>query len=425
MDNALKKLNRGKKVAFIATIITLFLAALKGLIGYLFNSQILIADAFHSGADTIAIFASAFGLWLASRKKSNRFPYGLYKAETLGTLLVGGFIAWAGIELLSEGYEKLFIVAKVREFPYFPMGVTLLSVIAAFFIAKKEKSVGEEIYSQSLIANGKESFLDIFSSIIVLVGILLAYLKIPFIEGSIIILMSLLILKLGMENIWRSLLILMDANLDRELQAQVEQLTQNVYGVEQINDVKIREAGPFRMVELTFTTNPSLTVFRAHELADAVENKVISECEHIESVFVHVEPSAQKVISAIFPIEKIDGLKSIVSEHFGRAPYFIVLKIKEDKIEIEDFYLNEFLQKSRHIGLNVVKILADYGLDMLFTTQIGEISFYMLKDKFIDIYKIPKQNLTVMEVVEQYRKNQLQRITSPTHSIDESVVEKQ
>ena len=164
MDNTLKTLNRGKKVAFIATIITLFLAALKGLIGYLFNSQILIADAFHSSADTIAIFASAFGLWLASQKKSNRFPYGLYKAETLGTLLVGGFITWAGIELLSEGYEKLFTIAQVKEFPYFPIGVTLLSVIAAFFIAKKEKSVGEEIHSQSLIANGKESFLDIFSS---------------------------------------------------------------------------------------------------------------------------------------------------------------------------------------------------------------------------------------------------------------------
>lgn len=425
MKNSLKKLNRGKKIAFIATISTLLLAAMKGLVGYLFDSKLLIADAFHSSADTVAIFASGFGLWLAARKKSNRFPYGLYKAETLGTFLVGGFIVWAGVEFLVDGYKKLLTTEEVIKFPYLPIGVALLSVIAAFFIAKKEKSVGEEIGSQSLIANGKESFLDIISSLVVLLGLVLAYLKIPFIEGSIIIFISLLILKLGIENIWRSVLTLMDANLDREVQAKIEEITQNVYGVEQINDIKIRESGPFKMVEVVFTTNPLLPVFRAHELADEVESKIIRECENIESVFVHVEPSKRKVISAICPVEDIHGLQSTVSKHFGRAPYFIFLKIEKDKVEIEDFYLNEFLQKSRYIGLNVVKILADYGIDILFTPQIGEISFYMLKDKFIDIYKVTEPKLTVADVLDRYRRNQLQRIISPTRTIDESEIEKE
>ena len=189
------KLKKGQHLALIATIVTLLLSALKGLIGYFFNSKVLVADAFHSGADTVAIFASAFGLWLASRKKSDRFPYGLYKAETLGTLIIGGFIAWAGVELLIDGYDKLFVVPAFQEFPYLPIGVTLLSIIIAYVIAKKEKAVGKEIHSQSLIANAKESFLDIWSSTVVLMGILFAYLKIPFVEGSIIILISMLILK--------------------------------------------------------------------------------------------------------------------------------------------------------------------------------------------------------------------------------------
>jgi len=423
MHDTKKTLDKGKRLAFIVTIITLALSVLKGVIGYLFNSKILVADAFHSGADAIAIFASAFGLWLASREKSERFPYGLYKAETLGTLVVGGFIAWAGVELLIDGYHKLFAIVKIQNFPYLPVAVTLLSIVVAFFIARKEKAVGEQIHSQSLLANAKESFLDIISSVVVLAGILLAYLKIPYIEGVIIILISLLILRLGVENVWRSLLILMDANLDRELQHKIEEMTQDIYGVKEVYDVKIREAGPFRMVELKFTTNPSLTIFKAHELADEVEKKITASFDHIESVFVHVEPTTQKLISAIIPVQEVNGLDSKIFEHFGRAPYFVILKIENIHVEIEDFYLNEFLDKTKHIGLNVVKVIVNYGIDMLFTNRIGEISLYMLKDNFIDIYLVKDENLTVREVIDLYKQNQLARITTPTHTVDEAVVD--
>ena len=416
-------LKKGQRIALIATFVTLILSALKGMVGYQFNSKILIADAFHSGADTIAIFASGFGLWLASRKKSDRFPYGLYKAETLGTLIIGGFIAWAGLELLIEGSNKLFFIAEFQEFPYLPIGVTILSIIIAFVIAKKEKAVGEEIHSQSLIANAKESFLDIISSIVVLAGILLAYLKIPYIEGIIIILISLLILKLGLENIWNSLLILMDANLDSELQGRIENLVRNIYGVQEVHDVNIRQTGPFRMVELIFTANPSLTLYKVHELADEVERKIITEYEHVETVFVHVEPSTQELITAIIPVEDINGLDSKVHGHFGRAPYFVILKIENNNVDIEDFYLNEFLGKEKHIGIRVVKVIVNYGIDMLYTNKVGEISFYTLKDSFIDIYQIKDENVTVREVINLYKQNQMARITAPTHTVDEAVVD--
>ena len=109
MNNPIVQLKKGHKVAFYATVVTLLLTVLKGIIGYFFHSDVLIADAFHSGADTIAVFASAFGLWLASKGKSKRFPYGLFKAETFITMFIGCFICLVGIELLLEGYQKIFL----------------------------------------------------------------------------------------------------------------------------------------------------------------------------------------------------------------------------------------------------------------------------------------------------------------------------
>lgn len=415
----LKDLKQGQRVAFLATLVTLLLAGIKAVVGHLFDSKILIADALHSGADLLAIFASGFGLWMASKKKTRRFPYGLYRVETLASLIIGVLIVWAGIEILQEGYNKLFYITHYENLPVLPAVVSIISIIAAYYIARKEKYIGEHINSQSLIANAKESFLDIITSFVVLTGILLAYAEIPYMEGAIIILISLLILKLGLENIWISILILIDANLDPELQADIEKEINEIYGVRGESVVNIRQAGPFKMVECKIATSPTLPLYRAHELADKAEDLIIRDYEHIESVFIHVEPSKKKVVSVIIPVSEINGLDSRVFGHFGRAPYYIILKLENSNIEIEDFYYNEFLDEKKHIGIKVIKAVINHKLDMLFTLRIGEISFYMLKDNFIDIYKI-EEGLAVKEVIDQYLSGEVKQITAPTHPVEES-----
>jgi len=136
----------------------------------------------------------------------------------------------------------------------------------------------------------------------------------------------------------------------------------------------------------------------------------------------------------------LSGLDSIVEGHFGRAPYFVILKIngKNKEIEdfyyneylkilkingknkeIEDFYYNEYLNEKKHVGVKVIKAVIRYKLDILFTSQIGEISFYMLKDSFVDIYKI-EEGLSVNEVMEGYFNNKFEKILKPTHSLEES-----
>ncbi|MFH2068318.1 MAG: cation diffusion facilitator family transporter [Candidatus Omnitrophota bacterium] len=412
-------LKQGQKIAFIATFATIFLALIKAAVGYLFDLKILIADAFHSGADVLAIFASGFGLWLASKKKSKTFPYGLYKAETLGSLIIGILIVWAGIQIFKDGYQRFFRPLSIREISIFPVGASIISIIAAYFIAKKEKAVGRAIGSQSLLANASESFLDIYTSIVVLLGIVLVYAKIPYVEGFVIILISILIFKLGLTNARTAFLVLMDANLDPELQNEIEKKVNEIYGVKGVSEVKIRQAGPFKMVECKIKTSPALPLYRAHELADKTEDFIVKNYEHIESVFIHVEPSKEKAVSAVIPVKNIDGLNSKVYGHFGRAPYYLILRLKNDEPEIEDFYYNEFLKETKHIGIKVIKTVVKYKLDLLFTSRIGELSFYMLKDNFVDIYKIDEDS-TVKEVIEKYRDNKLEQIIAPTHSLDES-----
>jgi cation diffusion facilitator family transporter len=413
-------LMRGRKVALAATLATLFLAVIKLVTGYLFDSRILIVDAFHSGIDVLAIFASWFGLWLASRKKSKRFPYGLFKAETFVTLVIGAFITWAGIENLIEGYGKFFRVAPPHKFPLLPVLVSAVSLLMAYFIARKEKEIGTAINSQALLVNANESFLDIGSSLAVMMGIVLTYARVPYVEGSVIILIALLIIKLGTKNVWSSVLVLMDASLDPGLQKEMEEMVHKVNGVRDVYEIRIRQSGPFKMVECEIATNPSIPVYQAHDLADRIENLIKDSYKQIDSVFVHIEPSKKNVLSAIIPVAEVNGLNSRVHGHFGRAPYFIILRLDGDNVEIEDFYYNEFIKEKDgiHVGIKVIKAVIKHNLDIVFTSKIGEIAFYMLKDNFVDIYKA-EEGSTVCQIIEKYRNNQIDKITEP-HSAEES-----
>ena len=168
------------------------------------------------------------------------------------------------------------------------------------------------------------------------------------------------------------------------------------------------------------------SVYKAHELADKIEDLIASNYKQIESVFVHVEPVKQDTLSVIIPVKEINGLDSTIHGHFGRAPYFIILKL-DDKggAEIDDFYYNEFLgEKDRiHIGVKVIKAVIKHNLDIVFTPKIGEIAFYMLKDNFIDIYRADA-GATAREIIKQYQNGEINPITAP-HPAEESEIERQ
>jgi len=417
-------LQRGQRVALAASLATLLLAVLKALVGWYSQAPVLVADAFHSGADLLAIFASYFGLWLAGKSKSDRFPYGLYKAETLVTLLVGGLIVWAGVELLGESWHKLWAPAEVVNFPLLPLLTSALSVVASLFIALKERQVGLAINSQSLLANAGESFLDVITSTVVLAGLLLGYWRLPYVEGAIILLIALLVIKLGGSSCWTAFLLLLDANLDPQLSRDLERQVDAIYGVKGESEVRLRQAGPFHMVECVIFTHPALPLYRAHELADRAEQAIAAHCPHVESVFVHVEPLRDELRLAIVPVAEINGLQSRVYGHFGRAPYFMLLQLSDQDVEVVDFYFNEFLDQPKFIGLKVIKAVVAYRIDLLFTPRIGEISFYMLRDNFVDIYAAA-EGQTAQQVIDGFRAGDLQLITEPTHSIDQSLVETQ
>jgi len=413
IEEKINKLKKGEKTAGIATLTIALLTLVEAVVGFLSGATILIADALHNAVDSITNFASFFGLKISQRKPTEKFPYGYYKAENLAALFVSVFIIYAAIELLIEGYSKIFTLTEIT-MPLQAIVVALVSLIVSYFLSRYMKKVGEEINSQLLIANSREKLMDVFSSIIVLIGILTTLYRIPYVEGLLTSVFSLVILKSGIFIVKDSIFALMDVSPGKDIEKRIRKIISSIVGVEEFKDLKLRRSGPFIFGEVTVKIRKHINVKRAHEIADIIENKIKGEIEDIDSFTIHVEPYESEEMKLAIPVEANKGLNSEISEHFGRANYFIFVTVNKKEGKIGSFYIknNPYKEKSAKAGYFVANFMIKEKIDVLITKEIGGISFHTLRDNLVDVYKIKGKN--IKEVVNNFIKDKLELLTEPT-----------
>ncbi|MFP4046049.1 MAG: cation diffusion facilitator family transporter [Candidatus Aenigmatarchaeota archaeon] len=410
-------LRKREKAALVTTLATIVLAAGKGIIGYMTGSLVLITDSLHSTVDIFPIFAAWFGLKISQREADERFPYGYYKAESIASFLVSLFILYVAIDFGREGYAKLFEVSQLS-YPLAAGAAALSSVIISGYIARYQMKVGKKTSSQSLVANAKESFADVLSSVVVLIAIILSYYKVPYVEGAVTIFIALLVLKIGLETLKDSVYGLMDISPSKEIEKKVISTIGDVAGVEGFADLKLRRSGPFIFGEVTVMIRKYVDVERAHEIAESLEERVKDKISRLDSFSIHIEPYQTDKLRLVIPVEDSNGEESKVSEHFGRAPYHTLVYLDKKKEEIKELELreNEFKDREVRAGLNLIRELVKEKIDVVVTEEMGEISFHSLRDNLVEIYR--SRGETVKEIVDNFSKEELQRLDKPTREKD-------
>lgn len=406
-----EKLKRGERVTKQAALLTIILAAAKAIIGVLSGSIVLISDAVHSISDLISVFASWFGLKIAQRKPDERFPYGYYKAENLATAAISVFILFAFWEIFTEGLSRLQTLSSIRV-PFLALGISLVDALALFLFGRYEIKIGKKINSRSLITIGEENKTHLFSSLAVFFGILSAYYRVSYVEGVVTIAIAFLILKIGLIAAKDSVLALMDVSPSKEIEEEVVRAIESVPGIEEFFELRLRKAGPFIFGETKVGVRKFIDVQRAHEIADNVEKEIKKKVSQIDSFTVHVEPFKSDFHHLVIPVGEKKELDSPVFAQFGRAPYFLFVNLKGKRVKGYYFLENPYKNKPVRAGLATSKLIAKQKSDLLITREIGEISFYALRDNLIDVYQT--QAKTAKGVIDQFVKGELSQLKRAT-----------
>jgi len=402
---------QGKKTTLVAGAGTLFFALSKGLIGFFSGSVVLMGDAIHSAADSVSTFLAWFGLKIAQKDPTEQFPYGFYKAENITSLLISFLIFFAGYDIAKESINN-FTAEPQLNLPVLAISIAILDGIVMFLIGSYEMRSGQKINSQSLIADGKESRLHLLSSSVVVIGLVAALLNIPYLEGIAGIIIALFIFDAGWDALKDSVFALMDRSPSEEIEEEIKEVLNKVSGIQNFSNLKLRKSGPFVFGEVEAKVRKSVNIKRAHEISTSIEGKIKEKTSMVDSFSVKFTPFETEKKRICMPIEEDKGLRSKISNHFGRAKYFLFVDL--DQGEIKNFHVKEnpYREKEKRAGLSASKFVMEEKIEAIATREMGPISFHTLRDNVVDIYRADKDY--VEEVLSEFSQNGLNFLKRPT-----------
>ena len=251
----------------LSALLNLALAAGKTLFGITAQSGALVADGIHSLTDFFASAALYAGLWIAGRRHPS-FHYGLYKAETVATLVVSGGILMAAYEIARRavvGGEAAPDVGVAL-----PVAAVTLAVSVAFGLYQLHG--GRRLASPALEADGRDYLADSLSSTVVFLSLLGAAYGLDLDRwGAAVV--ALFVFKSGGELLFNSLRDLMDGAIDRETERRIIAMVENHPRVGRVKRCLSRKAGGRFIVDLdVLMQTPSHRV--ADQVADRLEEEI-------------------------------------------------------------------------------------------------------------------------------------------------------
>jgi len=223
-----------------------------------------------------------------------------------------------------------------------------------------------------------------------------------------------LILRIGLTTAKNSAFALMDVSPGKKIEQGVVKAIESVAGIEEFYDLRLRQSGPFVLGETKIGIRKSIDVEKAHEIADRVENEVKKNVFQIESFMVHVEPFKNDWRHLVFPVSEKQELNSKISDNFSRALYFLFVNFKKDKLKGFYFLKNPYKGKKVKTGLAVAKLVIKQKSDILITKEIGEITYFALKDNMFDIFQ--SKDIIVKKAINNFLGGNLRELKKATKS---------
>ena len=284
------------QAAFLSVIAAVILTTLKLIVGLWTNSLGILSEALHSALDLAAALMTFMAIRISARPADSDHTYGHGKVENLSalfeTLLLLGTCVW----IVHEAVSRLMTSEAVHVKPdVWAFSVMFISVIVDIGRSKSLRRAAIKYKSQALEADALHFSTDIWSSLVVILGLCgvlaaeklgLGWLKNADAVAALGVALIVIIVSFKLGK--RAVDDLLDT-VPEHLQEDIQRAVAAVTGVEEVRQVRLRKSGPEMFVDITLTVWHAEALRSAHEIADRAEDAVRLIVPGVD-VIVHVEP---------------------------------------------------------------------------------------------------------------------------------------
>lgn len=291
-------MRKENKVMFISMIVNFSLSLLKVITGIIFSSSALIADGIHSLSDLTTDIFAIVGNKLSSKPADEKHPYGHGKLEYLTSMAIGLLILFVGFGIIYNSFKVEIII------PSLLVALTsLFTIVIKFILSHYIIKKGKEYNNTILIASGKESSMDVISSVVVLLSALfmqlsttVKFLKYADIIATIIV--GIFIVKVGFEVLKENIsYILGEQETNDELLDKITNIIIKEKMVIRVDNLAMIKYGSYFKIVVEVSMDENLTLKSSHDAVERIEKNLKKYDERNRYITIHVNPYTQKKTS--------------------------------------------------------------------------------------------------------------------------------
>ena len=274
--------------------ISLGVMGLKMLAWWVTGSVALLSDGLESSVNVVAAFLAFFAIRYAQKPADRDHPFGHHKAEYLSAVTEGVLIVVAALMIVQAAVHHLSDPQPMNA-PALGLAINFAAGVINAVWGLTLIRAGRRHRSPALTADGQHILSDVYTSIGVFVGLLLAIASgYPIFDPLLAILVAVNILYQGWTVISNSVDGLMDkAVLPGEETAIKEAIATHAAGSLGVHDLKTRRAGTVTFVDFHMVVPAAMPVGEAHRICDRLEDAIRAIHAGAE-IAIHVEPEGEK-----------------------------------------------------------------------------------------------------------------------------------
>lgn len=278
------------KVASIIGIVgNLLLLIIKSIIGFITNSQAMIADAFNSAGDIFSSFMTFIGNKIASIPRDNDHNLGHGKAEYIYSMLVSIAMFLMSYLVFKDSLDAI-IHNKTYNFSTWLVIVCLVTLIIKYSLYIYTKLLYKKHSNLLLKANYTDHRNDCVITFLNLLSCFLAFNHIYIFDGIVGIIIATWIFITSFKIFKESYDVLMDKSISEETKNRVLDIIKLHDEVKSVNHFNSTPIGYKYQISFTIFVDGNLSTFESHEIANSLEKEINSKIDEIYLTVVHVNP---------------------------------------------------------------------------------------------------------------------------------------
>ena len=271
-----KRNKAGKKASTVAIVSNSILTVLNIVVGLMGGSYALFAEGMHTFTDIVTSIIAYAGFKISQKPADEMFPEGYGRAEALSGLIIVIFLTFVSFEIMDMANHKLQNPSSIVVPDNYVVVMAVLGIFLNFVISRYVIKIGKEINSPAIEADGRHQRTDIYTSIAILLGVVVAKMGFPMLDPIIGFIIGILILKTAYDIGRKNILYIMGfVPENKEIISKIEAIVDNTPGARNAHNIKIDNFASYLIVALHVQVDDDLTVKEAQIISCRVEQNIL------------------------------------------------------------------------------------------------------------------------------------------------------